>query len=115
MNFSSDQLLTLLLVNGYPILFGVVLAGAIGLPLPLSALLMAAGGLAAEGEFDLPWVVGIVLSAAVLGDCVSFGLARWAGEAIIHRHGKRVGLNAAKLTAARERTAGRTGLAIFLT
>jgi membrane-associated protein len=110
-----DQLLTLLLVHGYPILFAVVLIGALGVPLPISVVALAAGGLAAEGELALAPVFGLTLVGAVAGDCASFGAARWAGEAAVARHGARVGIGPARLAAARRRLAGWTGAGVFLT
>ena len=111
----TDQLLTLLLVYGYPILFVTVLAGSIGLPLPLSALLVAAGGLAAEEELDVVSVLAAVFAAAVTGDCLSYLLARCAGEAVIRQHGARFGLGPARLSAVRGRLAGGAAFAIFVT
>jgi membrane-associated protein len=110
-----DQLLTLLLVHGYPILFAVVLVASLGVPLPVSVVALAAGGLAAEGELALGPVFGITLAGAVAGDCASFGVARWAGDAAVARHGARIGIGPARLAAARRRLAGWTGTGVFLT
>jgi membrane protein DedA with SNARE-associated domain len=89
MNDVTGQALTLLLIYGYPLLFAAVLSGAVGLPLPRSVLLMAAGGLAAEEELDVMTVLAVVATAAVLGDRLNNRVVR--------------------------RMTGATGLAIFLT
>jgi membrane-associated protein len=114
-SLATDQLLTWLLLYGYPILFAVVLAGSIGLPMPTNLLVLAAGGFVAEGELDLVAVVALVLSAAVLGDAAAYLLARWAGEEVVHRHGGRVGLGPARLAAARGRFGRWLGLSVFVT
>ena len=115
MSLATDQLLTWLIVYGYPVLFLVVLAAALGLPIPANLLLLAAGGFVAEGELELLPTVLLVLSAALLGDGITFGLVRWAGAAAVHRHGQRVGLNPARLDAVRQRFGRWMGLSVFLT
>jgi membrane protein DedA with SNARE-associated domain len=115
MSLSSDQLLTWLLLYGYPTLFGVVLLGSIGVPIPVNALVLAAGGFVATGELDLLPVVLVVLAAALLGDCLVYAVGRWAGEAAVHRHGARFGLGPARLAAVRARFTAWEGAAVFLT
>jgi membrane protein DedA with SNARE-associated domain len=110
-----DALLTALLVYGYPVLFAAVLVGALGVPVPAGVLILAAGGLAADGELELPLVLGLALAAAVLGDLGSFALARALGHAALARHGWRVGLGPATLAAARRRAGAWTGRSVFLT
>src|SRR5262245_32463993 len=100
MTLSTDQLLTWLLQYGYPVLFGTVLAGSLGLPIPNNLLILAAGGLAAEGDLDLAVVLTVVFVAAILGDALVFGLAWWLGEHAVVRHGARVGLTEARLSSA---------------
>ncbi|HZQ98629.1 MAG TPA: DedA family protein [Chloroflexota bacterium] len=115
MAISVDQLLTALLVYGYPALFAVVLAGSLGVPIPTDLLILAAGGFAAEGELDLVTVLGLVFAAAILGDCTVYGVARWAGDAAVRRHVGRVGLSAERLAAAEARLGTWLGLGVFMT
>jgi membrane protein DedA with SNARE-associated domain len=110
-----DQVLTLLLLYGYPVLFSVVLIGTLGAPLPISILAVAAGGLAAEGDLSLGLVFAIILVGAVVGDCLSYGVARWAGEAAVIRHSRWFGLNPGRLAATRRRLSGWTAAGVFLT
>jgi membrane protein DedA with SNARE-associated domain len=112
---STDQLLTWLLLYGYPVLFGSVLLGSLGLPIPNNLLILAAGGFAAEGELDLVAVVAVVLAAAVVGDCIVFGVAWSLGERAVVRHGARVGLTETRMAAARRRFGGWVGLSVFMT
>jgi len=114
-SLSSDQLLTWLLVYGYPILFLAVLAAAVGLPIPANLLLVAAGGFVADGELDLLPTLLLVLGAALLGDALTFAIVRWAGAGAVHRHGQRVGLGPDRLAAVRGRFGRWVGLSVFLT
>jgi len=114
-SISADGLLTALLVYGYPVLFGVVLAGSIGVPLPTNLFVLAAGGFVASGDFDLVAVLLLVFAAAILGDCLVFAAARWLGhEAVVH-HGRRVGLTEQRMGAARRRFGGFVGTSVFMT
>ena len=115
MSISSDALLTALLVYGYPVLFGVVLAGSVGIPIPTDLFVLAAGGFVASGDLDLLTVLALVFAAALLGDCLMFTAARWLGHAAVLRHGRRVGLTEERLGAARERFGAFVGTSVFLT
>jgi len=76
----SDYLLSTLGVYGLPVLFGTLLISAIGIPIPSSLLLLAAGSFIEQGEMTL-WPV-LVLSAmgAIVGDNVGYALGRWGGR-----------------------------------
>ncbi len=115
MSLSADQLLTWLLLYGYPVLFVTVLIGSIGVPIPVNVLVLAAGGFVADGDLDLLPVALVVFGAAVLGDCLVYGVARWAGEEAVQRHGARLGLGPARLDAVRARFGGWLGAAVFST
>jgi membrane-associated protein len=105
----------LFLLYGYPVLFATVLAGAIGVPLPSSVLLFAAGGFAANDQIDLVPIALVAVVAAVTGDIASYGLARWFGEAAVGQYGHRIGLSAARLDTTRESLFRWSGAAVFFT
>ena len=46
---------------GYPIVFVGVLLENAGIPVPGETILLAAGFLAHQGLFSLPWVIGLSL------------------------------------------------------
>ena len=76
----ADLLLAWLLTYGTP-LFGLVLFGAgLGLPLPASALVIAAGAFARLGLVNPVelWIVGLV--TVVLGDNLSFLAGHFGGQ-----------------------------------
>jgi membrane-associated protein len=110
----SDYLLSTLGVYGLPVLFGVLLIGSIGLPLPSSLLLLVAGSFVEQGDMKL-WPVLLVSSAgAIIGDNIGYTLGRWGG----HRLNKRIaGLmgGVERYKQAKTRFKKREGVAIFLT
>lgn len=61
---------------GYPILALAVLIGAVGAPLPLSAVLAAAAALARQGHLRLSALFFICVGAALLGDCLGYAIGR---------------------------------------
>jgi len=109
------QLLGLLALYGYVVVFGTVFVSALGAPLPASLVLLAAGGFASSGDLNPVLVVAATAAGAFLGDCAIFGLARWAGVAAIQRYGGNVGLTGERIQAARDKMGRWTGASIFLT
>ncbi|HET6976193.1 MAG TPA: DedA family protein [Pyrinomonadaceae bacterium] len=88
---SSDQLLGSLLVYGLSLLFGVIFIASIGVPLPVTLLLVAAGSFAKQGEMKLSSVILVACTAAILGDNIGYGLSRWAGRKLVARITNRIG------------------------
>jgi membrane protein DedA with SNARE-associated domain len=87
MNF-SDYVLSTLGVYGLPVLFGTLLIGSIGLPLPSSLLLLVAGSFVAQGDMSLWPVLALAATGAVLGDNVGYALGRWGGPRVRGRISK---------------------------
>ncbi len=104
----GQELLTLLPTYGYVVLTWAALAGAAGLPIPATLLLLAAGALAADGTLGFLPAVATALAGAVVGDCASYWFGRAAGRPLLERAGRRVGIDAARL-AATERAFARWG------
>ncbi len=86
----SDQLLTAFATYGLPALFGFVLLGSIGLPIPGSVLVVAAGALVEQGEMDLRWVIALVSIAAILGDHIGYGIGRFGGRRLVEATARRL-------------------------
>jgi membrane protein DedA with SNARE-associated domain len=87
----TDQLLAALLLYGLPVLFGVIVIASVGAPLPVSLMLVAAGSFVEQGEFKLWQVIIVASTAAVLGDQIGYGAARWGGRRLVARITRRVG------------------------
>jgi membrane-associated protein len=104
----SDTLLGLLPTYGYYVVGASAFAGAAGLPVPVSVLLLAAGALTAEGVLDYLPVVLAALLAAVFGDCAAYALGRVAGRPLLERAGLLLRISPGAISAA-ERGFGRWG------
>ncbi len=84
-----DQLLAALSQYGLPMLFGVTAIAAVGVPLPISLMLVAAGSFVELGEMKLWQVIVVAGAAAVLGDQVGYALGRWGGQRLLARLSRR--------------------------
>lgn len=74
----------LVLRHGYSVLFGALFAHQIGLPIPGLLFLLAAGTLAAAGKLDLVAVLGLAVTACVLGDWPWYEAGRRKGDKVLH-------------------------------
>lgn len=106
----SSTLLSWVLVYGAIVLFVAVLLAAIGLPLPSSFLVLAAGAFIRQEALDLPSALAWALLGAVLGDSFSYGLGYIARGPILRRFGE-----GAAWRTAEENLRRRGALAIYLT
>jgi membrane-associated protein len=106
----SDYLLTQIINYGAP-LFGLILfLGALGIPVPTSIMVVAAGAFSQQGFLDLPSTALFGLLGAVAGDAVSFGMGFYAKN-WVSKHIE--GSPTWKST--RDSFDSRAGLAIYLT
>lgn len=110
----SDQLLGDLSFYGMPMLFGVTVAASIGVPLPMSLLLIAAGSFADHGEMNGSAVIAVATTGAVLGDQIGYGLGRWGDRKLAARVSRWLG-SEDRLVEAEARGRKWGGLGIFLT
>lgn len=109
----TDQVLAALLVYGLPVLFGVILICSVGVPFPISLMLVAAGSFVEQGEMKLWQVIAVASVGAVLGDQIAYGLSRWGGRRLINRLSRRIG-GEAKIKQAEALTKRWSGAGIFL-
>ena len=56
------------------------LAGALGVPVPTSMLVIAAGALARQGVLDWQWAVALAVLGAIAGDSVSYLMGRFGAR-----------------------------------
>ncbi|MGH7229852.1 MAG: VTT domain-containing protein [Nitrospiraceae bacterium] len=78
-----NDVTTFLIEHGASVLFAIVLAEQVGLPIPAIPLLVAAGALAGGGALN-PWAaVGIAVIAALLGDWLWYELGRRRGRSVL--------------------------------
>jgi membrane-associated protein len=111
-NVSLELLLDWMALYG-PLALGLLmLPGAVGIPVPGSALLVAAGALARQGSMNWQAVLGFAWLGAVLSDAAAFTLGRVAGDWARQRLGKP---NETVWQRAQDRFNRHGGLAVFVT
>jgi membrane protein DedA with SNARE-associated domain len=80
-----NPLLSYLLLYKYVALFIIVYTGAIMVPFPVNAMLLALGAFASQGYFSFWASLVIAVTANTLGDLTDYGIARKYGEWVIHK------------------------------
>jgi membrane protein DedA with SNARE-associated domain len=80
-----DQLLAALTYYGSPALFVVVAVAALGVPLPVTLLLIVTGSLVAQGAMDIWTAIAIAAVGSVAGDQIGYAVGRWGGKALVAR------------------------------
>src|SRR5947208_15242818 len=76
-------LLTFLQTYGYLALWITVYVAAVGIPIPITLLLLAAGAFAALGDFNVLLLFIISFSALVCGDNTVYWIGRiWGSRAL---------------------------------
>lgn len=110
----TDQLLSLLSLYGLPVLFLVLVVASVGVPLPVTLLLVAAGSFVEQGELNL-WQVCLLASAgAIIGDQIGYFVGRSGGRGLIKRATGRFG-GGQSVARAEEFTRRWGGAGVFLT
>lgn len=81
----SEFLLTQIINYGAPLLGVVVFIGGLGIPLPCTALVIAAGAFARQGY--LPWHTAALISivSVVIGDGLSYAMGYYASGHVLKR------------------------------
>jgi membrane-associated protein len=83
MNNLLSTLLIFLQDYGYPSLWISVFVAAIGVPFPISLVLLAAGAFAALGDFNIVLLFVLSFSALVCGDNIGYLIGRrWGSKAL---------------------------------
>ena len=72
-----------LLLYGYVLLFAWVLVEQLGIPLPATPVLLAAGALSVEGQISFPLAFFAALSAALISDVTWYTIGRRYGHHVL--------------------------------
>jgi len=75
---------------GYAAIFGLLMFGIVGLPVPDETLLTFTGYLIYKGTLSLPAAFSTALAGSACGITLSYWLGRSFGLALIHRYGRYV-------------------------
>jgi membrane protein DedA with SNARE-associated domain len=78
--------------HGYAILFALIAAESLGLPLPGEVSLLVGAYEAQRGVFVLPWVIVVGAAAAITGDNLAYLVGRTAGRPVVERLLHRLGV-----------------------
>jgi membrane protein DedA with SNARE-associated domain len=81
----NEQLLGAVTQYGAPALFGIVAIAAVGVPLPITLLLIIVGSMVSQGALDLWWALGAASAGSILGDQAGYAIGRWGGAAAISK------------------------------
>src|SRR5882724_4558502 len=75
--------LSLIAHHGYAVVFLVVLAEAVGLPVPAAIALLAAGAAVASGALRAPVLLLVAVIGMLIGDSLLFVLGRYMGWTLL--------------------------------
>jgi len=75
--------LSLIAHHGYAVVFLVVLAEAVGLPVPAAIALLAAGAAVASGALRAPVLLLVAVIGMLIGDSLLFVLGRYMGWSLL--------------------------------
>jgi membrane-associated protein len=87
----SEQVLAALALYGYPALFAIVAIAAVGVPLPVTLLLIVTGSLASQGVVNVWLAIAIASVGSVAGDQVGFVVGRWGGKPLVAKLSRMIG------------------------
>src|SRR5262249_1732682 len=83
LRLGMNDLVTLISRHGYMLTFAIVLAEAIGLPMPAALALITAGAASASHIISAPAVLVVAILAMLVGDYTLFVLGRYTGWALL--------------------------------
>ncbi len=78
----ARQILAALSQYGSPALFVVTAVASVGVPLPVSLLLIVAGSLVAQGAMPVGWAIAMASAGAITGDQIGYAIGRFGGTAL---------------------------------
>jgi membrane protein DedA with SNARE-associated domain len=78
-------ILSYVLLYKYAAIFFIVYTGAVIIPWPANAMLLAVGAFASQGFIGFWTSLAVAVIANCLGDLTGYGIARKFGERLIHR------------------------------
>jgi membrane protein DedA with SNARE-associated domain len=80
---TMDGIIQFLIQHGYAVLFAWVFVEQMGLPLPATPLLFAAGALAGEGQLNPVFIFGLVVIAALISNVLWYLIGRRGGSSVL--------------------------------
>lgn len=99
---------------GYAAIFGIVVLGNLGLPVPEEGVLLLAGYLVWTGRLRFVPVVIVGVLSAALGDNLGYWFGRHYGQAAIRRYGHKLLITSVRLERARRFVARYGSFGVFV-
>jgi membrane protein DedA with SNARE-associated domain len=87
----NDRLLALVSQYGAPALFGIVAIAAVGVPLPITLLLILAGSMISQNAMNFWWAIAAAGAGSILGDQAGYAIGRWGGAEAVEKLSRRFG------------------------
>ena len=87
----NDRLLALVSLYGAPALFGIVAIAAVGVPLPITLLLILAGSMISQNAMNFWWAIAAAGAGSILGDQAGYAIGRWGGAGAVEKLSRRLG------------------------
>lgn len=97
MNEILSYFLTQVLIYGYPIIALLILGSEVGLPLPTSTILMAAGSFTINGELNFYWLIALATLTSIGGDLLGYKVGMKYKDTIEKNFLAKIGLDTTKL------------------
>lgn len=110
---TGDDVVSAVLVYGYPALALMLLLGALGVSLPAGLAMVVAGSLAARGQMHWTALAAVATVASLAGDLAGYAIGRGLGNVFPNRWGRWLGLTPSRRARA-ERLFYRWGAASIL-
>lgn len=82
---------------GYFAIYGMLVLGIVGLPIPDEMMLMFAGYSISMGRLDAAMTWSVAVAGSASGITISYLVGRTAGHAVLIRYGRRVGITEQRL------------------
>ena len=83
---------------GYLVVFLLVMAESIGVPVPgETALIGAALYAGSTHKLEIWWVIAVAIAGAIIGDNIGYSIGRYGGAKLLLRHGHKIRLHEGRL------------------
>ena len=111
----NERLLELLFTYGVAVLAPILLLSAIGVPLPGTILLVAAGAFASGGQLSFPLLLIAAIVATLIGNGIGYWIGRQGGEAATTRWARRFRVSNNNIARAQDLFARYGGYSVLFT